>query len=97
MPAVARRRGGNADPRKHRALPRDARKNDPALLEAISSVKSTIHFETYVIHRHEDGLQFAEAPAGTDRNPRRLNRTPGGDQPAGRSIAFLIRNASRTN
>ena len=42
---------------------KDAQENYPAWLEAIASARSTIHFETYIIHRDDIGLQFAEALA----------------------------------
>jgi cardiolipin synthase len=53
-------------------LLRDARENYPAWLEAIRSARSTIHFETYIIHRDEIGLQFAEALAERARHGVRV-------------------------
>ena len=53
-------------------LLRDARENYPAWLEAIRSAKSTVHFETYIIHRDEVGLQFAEALADRARHGVRV-------------------------
>jgi cardiolipin synthase A/B len=42
---------------------KDGKENYPAWLEAIASATRTIHFESYVIHGDEIGLQFAEALA----------------------------------
>jgi len=52
---------------------KDGKENYPAWLEAIASAKNTIHFETYIIHRDEIGLQFAEALA-EGVQPTRLSR-----------------------
>ena len=51
---------------------KDARENYPAWLDAIASARSTIHFETYIIHRDEVGLQFAEALADKARQGVRV-------------------------
>ena len=51
---------------------KDARENYPAWLEAIASSKSTIHFETYILHRDEIGLQFAKALAEKARQGVRV-------------------------
>ena len=51
---------------------KDAKENYPAWLEAIALARSTIHFETYVIHRDEIGLQFAEALAERARHGVRV-------------------------
>ena len=51
---------------------KDAKENYPAWLEAIASARSTIHFETYIIHRDEIGLQFAEALAEKARQGVRV-------------------------
>ena len=51
---------------------KDGRENYPAWLEAIASAKNTIHFETYIIHRDEIGLQFAEALAEKARQGVRV-------------------------
>ena len=53
-------------------LLRDAGENYPAWLEAIASSKSTIHFETYILHRDEIGLQFAKALAEKARQGVRV-------------------------
>ena len=37
---------------------KDGKENYPVWLEAIASAKNTIHFETYIIHRDEIGLQL---------------------------------------
>jgi cardiolipin synthase len=50
----------------------DARENYPAWLDAIASARSTIHFETYIIHRDEVGLLFAEALAHKARQGVRV-------------------------
>jgi cardiolipin synthase len=39
----------------------DARENYPAWLQAIAAARRTIHFESYIIHDDEVGMQFAEA------------------------------------
>jgi phosphatidylserine/phosphatidylglycerophosphate/cardiolipin synthase-like enzyme len=49
---------------------KDGKANYPAWLEAIASAKNTIHFETYIIHRDEIDLQFAEALAEKARVDR---------------------------
>ena len=51
---------------------RDAKENYPAWLEAIGSATTTIHFETYIIHRDEIGLQFAKALADKARQGVRV-------------------------
>ncbi|OFW02751.1 MAG: cardiolipin synthase B [Acidobacteria bacterium RIFCSPLOWO2_02_FULL_68_18] len=51
---------------------RDAKENYPAWLEAIASARSTIHFETYFIHRDDIGLQFADALAERARHGVRV-------------------------
>ncbi|MEQ1728461.1 MAG: phospholipase D-like domain-containing protein [Vicinamibacterales bacterium] len=53
-------------------LLRDAKENYPAWLEAIASATTTIHFETYILHRDEVGLQFAEALADKARQGVRV-------------------------
>jgi cardiolipin synthase len=42
-------------------LLKDARENYPAWLEAISSAKRHIHFESYIIHEDNTGREFADA------------------------------------
>jgi cardiolipin synthase len=42
---------------------KDGKENYPAWLDAIAAAKRTIHFESYVIHGDEVGLEFAEALA----------------------------------
>ncbi len=51
---------------------KDAKENYPAWLDAIASATTTIHFETYVIHRDEIGLQFATALADKARQGVRV-------------------------
>ena len=51
---------------------RDAKENYPAWLEAIASATTTIHFETYIIHPDEIGLQFAKALADKARQGVRV-------------------------
>jgi cardiolipin synthase A/B len=53
-------------------LLKNAEENYPAWLEAIASARSTIHFETYIIHRDDIGLQFAEALAEKARHGVRV-------------------------
>ena len=53
-------------------LLRDAKENSPAWLEAIASATTTIHFETYILHRDEIGLQFATALADKARQGVRV-------------------------
>jgi cardiolipin synthase len=48
--------GGN-----HVRLLKDARENYPAWLEAISTAKQHVHFESYIIHEDDTGRAFAEA------------------------------------
>jgi cardiolipin synthase len=45
----------------------DARENYPAWLDAIHAARRWIHFETYIIHDDEVGLQFAKALAARAR------------------------------
>jgi len=40
---------------------RDGRENYPAWLQAIAAARTSIHFETYIIHDDHTGRQFAEA------------------------------------
>jgi cardiolipin synthase len=61
--AFARAAGAPLVPGNTVRILKDARENYPAWLEAIASARSTIHFETYIIHRDDIGLQFAEALA----------------------------------
>src|SRR5438105_6878545 len=42
-------------------LLKDARENHPAWLDAISSARRSIHFESYIIHDDDVGEQFADA------------------------------------
>ena len=42
-------------------LLRDAEENYPAWLEAIANARRTIHFESFIIHDDDVGLEFAEA------------------------------------
>lgn len=42
-------------------LLRDARENYPAWLKAITGARSSIHFESYIIHDDDAGRQFADA------------------------------------
>lgn len=51
---------------------KDAKENYPAWLEAIASAKSTIHFESYLIHGADTGRQFADALAGRARDGVRV-------------------------
>ena len=51
---------------------KDGKENYPAWLEAIASARRTIHFETYVIHGDEIGLQIADALAARARQGVRV-------------------------
>jgi cardiolipin synthase len=51
---------------------RDAKENYPAWLEAISSAKNRIHFESYIIHSDNVGRQFAEILAAKAREGVRV-------------------------
>ena len=51
---------------------KNAEENYPAWLEAIALARSTIHFETYIIHRDDTGLRFAEALAERARHGVRV-------------------------
>ena len=42
-------------------LLRDGRENYPAWLQAIAAARTSIHFETYIIHDDRMGRQFAGA------------------------------------
>ncbi|HWS53427.1 MAG TPA: phospholipase D-like domain-containing protein [Pyrinomonadaceae bacterium] len=42
-------------------LLKDAAENYPAWLECIAAAKSTIHFESYIIHEDDAGREFADA------------------------------------
>ena len=42
-------------------LLRDARENYPAWLKAIAGARSSVHFESYIIHDDDAGRQFADA------------------------------------
>ena len=53
-------------------LLKDARENYPAWLEAIAGATQTIHFETYIIHRDDIGLEFANALAECARRGVRV-------------------------
>ena len=57
---------------QHGTNPQNAEENYPAWLEAIASARSTIHFETYIIHRDDTGLRFAEALAERARDGVRV-------------------------
>lgn len=61
--AFSRAAGAPLIPGNSVSVLRDAGENYPAWLEAISSAKRTIHFETYIIHGDKVGKQFADALA----------------------------------
>ena len=63
-------------------LLKDAKENYPAWLEAIAGATQTIHFETYIIHRDDIGLEFANALAECARH--------GVPRPASLRLARLI-------
>jgi cardiolipin synthase len=70
--AFARAAGAPLVPGNSVRILKDAKENYPAWLEAIASARSTIHFETYIIHRDDIGLQFAEALAERARQGVRV-------------------------
>jgi cardiolipin synthase len=70
--AFARAAGAPLVPGNTVRILKDAKENYPAWLEAIASARSTIHFETYIIHRDDIGLQFAEALAERARQGVRV-------------------------
>ena len=53
--AFARAAGAPLVPGNIVRILKDAKENYPAWLEAIASARSTIHFETYIIHRDDIG------------------------------------------
>jgi cardiolipin synthase A/B len=59
--AFTRVTGAPASPGNQVRLLRDGRENYPAWIEAIASARSSIHFETYIIHDDRTGRQFADA------------------------------------
>jgi cardiolipin synthase len=65
--ALTRASGAEAIPGNRVRLLCDARQNYPAWLDAIAAAERWIHFETYIIHDDEVGLQFAEALAAKAR------------------------------
>jgi cardiolipin synthase len=70
--AFARAAGAPLVPGNTVRILKDAKENYPAWLEAIASARSTIHFETYISHRDDIGLQFAEALAERARQGVRV-------------------------
>jgi cardiolipin synthase A/B len=70
--AFARAAGAPLVPGNTVRILKDAKENYPAWLEAIASARSMIHFETYIIHRDDIGLQFAEALAERARQGVRV-------------------------
>jgi cardiolipin synthase len=65
--ALTRASGAEPVPGNRARLLCDARENYPAWLDAIHAARHWIHFETYIIHDDEVGLQFAEALASRAR------------------------------
>ncbi|MBZ5506932.1 MAG: cardiolipin synthase B [Acidobacteriia bacterium] len=59
--AFSRAAGAPLIPGNHVRLLKDARENYPAWLAAIRAAKLHIHFESYIIHEDEAGLEFADA------------------------------------
>lgn len=59
--AFTRVTGARATSRNTVKLLRDARENYPAWLQAIADARTSIHFESYIIHDDRAGLQFADA------------------------------------
>jgi cardiolipin synthase A/B len=65
--AFARATGAAPVPGNRVRLLRDGAENYAAWLEAIAEARRWIHFESYIIHDDEVGLQFAEALANRAR------------------------------
>jgi cardiolipin synthase A/B len=59
--AFTRATGSRATAGNRVDLLRDARENYPAWLGAIAGARTSIHFETYIIHDDQAGKQFADA------------------------------------
>ena len=59
--AFTRVTGASATSGNKIVLLKDARENYPAWLRAIASARTSIHFESYIIHDDAAGRQFAEA------------------------------------
>lgn len=70
--ALTRASGAEPIPGNRVRLLCDARENYPAWLDAIHAARRWIHFETYIIHDDEVGLQFAEAMAARAREGVRV-------------------------
>ncbi len=70
--ALTRASGAEPIPGNRARLLCDARENYPAWLDAITAARHWIHFETYIIHDDEVGLQFAEALAARARDGVRV-------------------------
>ena len=70
--ALTRASGAEPIPGNRAWLLCDARENYPAWLDAIRAARRWIHFETYIIHDDEVGLQFAEALASRARDGVRV-------------------------
>ncbi len=70
--AFSRVAGAPLVPGNKVTLLRDAAENYPAWLEAISSAKSGIQFENYIIHSDDVGRQFAEALSARARQGVRV-------------------------
>ena len=66
--ALTRASGAEPIPGNRARLLCDARENYPAWLDAIQAARRWIHFETYIIHDDEIGLQFADALAARARD-----------------------------
>lgn len=59
--AFTRASGAPATTGNQMRVLRDGRENYPAWIEAIASARTSIHFETYIIHDDRTGHQFADA------------------------------------
>ncbi len=58
--AFSRTAGAPLIPGNRVRILKDAKENYPAWLDAMSSAKKSIHFESYIIHEDDIGYQFAE-------------------------------------
>jgi cardiolipin synthase len=65
--AFSRAAGAPLVPGNYVRLLKDAGENYPAWLEAISSARKYIHFETFILHEDDIGHQFGEALAAKAR------------------------------
>lgn len=70
--AFSRAAGAPLIPGNQIRLLKDAQENYPAWLEALASARTTIYFESYIIHADEVGYQFADLLAQKAREGVRV-------------------------